>query len=239
MPPAAYLRPVNEIVAIVDDEADLRELLRTSLTREGFRVREHARGAAFLASLAGEPPDVVVLDVMLPDIDGMEVCRRLRREPMGATLPVIMLTARAAEGDRVLGLELGADDYVTKPFSPKELAARVRAVLRRGRYGASSAATAGGPLAVAGIVIDRDAHMVTSADRRIDLTAAEFRLLELLASRPGQVLTRERILDGLWGDEKSVTDRSVDVHIRHLREKLDAAGARIVNVRGVGYKLEP
>jgi DNA-binding response OmpR family regulator len=230
---------VNEIVAIVDDEADLRELLRTSLAREGFRVREHARGAAFLASLAGELPDAVVLDVMLPDIDGMEVCRRLRREPRAATLPVIMLTARAGEGDRVLGLELGADDYVTKPFSPKELAARVRAVLRRSRTGAPSAAAAAAPVAVAGITIDRDAHTVTVAGRRIDLTAAEFRLLDLLASYPGQVLTRERILDGLWGDEKSVTDRSVDVHIRHLREKFGTEGTRIVNVRGVGYKLEP
>jgi DNA-binding response OmpR family regulator len=229
---------VNEIVAIVDDEADLRELLRTSLAREGFRVREHARGAGFLASLAGELPDVVVLDVMLPDIDGMEVCRRLRREPRGATLPVIMLTARVAEGDRVLGLELGADDYVTKPFSPKELAARVRAVLRRSRRGPLSAHGAA-PVVVAGVAIDRDAHTVTVAGRRIDPTGAEFRLLDLLASHPGQVLTRERILDGLWGDDKNVTDRSVDVHIRNLREKLGAEGARIVNVRGVGYKLEP
>jgi DNA-binding response OmpR family regulator len=230
---------VNEIVAIVDDEADLRELLRTSLAREGFRIREHARGAGFLASLAGELPDVVVLDVMLPDIDGMEVCRRLRREPRGATLPVIMLTARVAEGDRVLGLELGADDYVTKPFSPKELAARVRAVLRRSRRGPLSAAHGAAPVVVAGVAIDRDAHTVTVAGRRIDPTGAEFRLLDLLASHPGQVMTRERILDGLWGDEKNVTDRSVDVHIRNLREKLGAEGARIVNVRGVGYKLEP
>jgi DNA-binding response OmpR family regulator len=225
---------VNEIVAVVDDEADLRELLRTSLTREGFRVREHSRGGAFLASLSREAPDAVVLDVMLPDIDGMEVCRRLRTEPRGATLPVIMLTARAAEGDRVLGLEIGADDYVTKPFSPKELAARVRAVLRRSGRGAP----AGAPAVVGVIAIDREAHTVTVADRRVDLTAAEFRLLDLLASRAGQVFTREQILDGLWGDEKSVTDRSVDVHIRHLREKLGAEGARVVNVRGVGYKLE-
>jgi DNA-binding response OmpR family regulator len=222
---------VNEIVAVVDDEADLRELLSASLTREGFRVREHARGGAFLASLEREVPDAVVLDVMLPDIDGMEVCRRLRAGPRGAALPVIMLTARVEEGDRVLGLELGADDYVTKPFSPKELAARVRAVLRR-----SGRRT---PAVVGGIAIDREAHSVTVADRRVDLTAAEFRLLDLLASRAGQVFTREQILDGLWGDEKSVTDRSVDVHIRHLREKLGAEGPRIVNVRGVGYKLEP
>jgi two-component system phosphate regulon response regulator PhoB/two-component system alkaline phosphatase synthesis response regulator PhoP len=228
-----YPEEVNEIVAIVDDEADLRELLRTSLAREGFRVREHSRGAAFLSSLAREVPDAVVLDVMLPDIDGMEVCRRLRTEPRGAGLPVIMLTARVAEGDRVLGLELGADDYVTKPFSPKELAARVRAVLRRSGRGPSAGS------AVGGIAIDRDAHTVTTGGGRVDLTAAEFRLLELLASRPGQVFSREQILDGLWGDEKSVTDRSVDVHIRHLREKLGAEGANVVNVRGVGYKLEP
>ncbi len=226
---------MNETVAIVDDEEDLRELLRTSLAREGFRVREHARGASFLASLAREVPDAVVLDIMLPDIDGLEVCRRLRAQPEGAALPVILLTARVAEGDRVLGLEIGADDYVTKPFSPKELAARVRAVLRRSGRGAP----AGAPAAVGGISIDRKAHTVSAGGRRVDLTAAEFRLLDLLASRAGQVLTREQILDGLWGDEKSVTDRSVDVHIRHLREKLDPQGRGIVNVRGVGYKLEP
>ena len=229
---------MNEIIAVVDDEADLRELLRTSLAREGFRVREHSRGSAFLASLSREVPDAVILDVMLPDIDGMEVCRRLRTEPRGATLPVIMLTARAAEGDRVLGLEIGADDYVTKPFSPKELAARVRAVLRRSGRGATGG-PAGAPVVVGGIAIDREAHTVFVADRRVDLTASEFRLLDLLAARAGQVFTREQILDGLWGDEKSVTDRSVDVHIRHLREKLGAEGARIANVRGVGYKLEP
>jgi DNA-binding response OmpR family regulator len=180
-------------------------------------------------------PDAVVLDVMLPDIDGMEVCRRLRSEPRGAVLPVIMLTARVAEGDRVLGLELGADDYVTKPFSPKELAARVRAVLRRSGRGPAAPAVS----VVGAISLDRDAHMVAVADRQVALTAAEFRLLQMLASRPGQVFSREQILDGLWGDEKSVTDRSVDVHIRHLREKLGAEGARVVNVRGVGYKLEP
>lgn len=226
---------MNEIVAVVDDEADLRELLRTSLAREGFRVREHSRGGAFLSSLAREVPDAVILDVMLPDIDGMEVCRRLRAEPRGAALPVIMLTARVAEGDRVLGLELGADDYVTKPFSPKELAARVRAVLRRGGRGQPAAS----PAVVGAISIDHDAHTVAAAERRVELTAAEFRLLELLASRPGQVFSREQILDGLWGDEKSVTDRSVDVHIRHLREKLGSEGRRVINVRGVGYKLQP
>lgn len=227
---------MNEIVAVVDDEADLRALVRTSLSREGFSVREYARGSAFLTSLAAEIPDVVILDIMLPDIDGLEICRRLRARKPTVALPVIMLTARAAEGDRVLGLELGADDYVTKPFSPKELAARVRAVVRRsGR----SEATAVARREVGGIVIDRGAHTVTAAGRPVDLTAAEFRLLDLLASQAGQVFTRERILDGLWGDEKSVTDRSVDVHIRHLREKLGPEGARIVNLRGVGYKLQP
>jgi DNA-binding response OmpR family regulator len=226
---------VNEIVAIVDDEADLRELVRASLVREGFRVREHSGGSSFLSSLTREMPDAVVLDIMLPDIDGLEICRRLRVLPQGAALPVIMLTARAAEGDRVLGLELGADDYVTKPFSPKELAARVRAVLRRSRRGASAVPTT----QEEGISVDRDSHTVTVEGRRVDLTPAEFRLLELLVSHPGQVFPRERILDSLWGDEKSVTDRSVDVHIRHLRQKLGREGGRIVNVRGVGYKLAP
>jgi DNA-binding response OmpR family regulator len=227
---------MNEVVAVVDDEADIRSLLEDALRRDGFRVRSFADGSSFLASVARERPDAVVLDLMLPDLDGFEICRRLRRSERTADIAVVILTARAEEANRVAGLELGADDYVVKPFSTRELSARLRAVLRRGAREAprGTVLTAGD-----GLVIDRDAFSVSVRGVPVELTSAEFRLLELLASSPGRVYSRERILDHLWGDERSVTERSVDVHIRHLREKLGEAAGLIANVRGVGYKLEP
>jgi DNA-binding response OmpR family regulator len=224
---------VNELISVVEDDDDIRAVVSAGLSREGFRTREFADGKTFLASLRAETPALVVLDVMLPDADGFAVCRALRADRATALLPVIMLTARGGESDRVLGLETGADDYVVKPFSPKELAARVRAVLRRGAQGASATRIdAGG-----GLVIDVEAHEATLGGKPLELTAAEMQLLQLLASRPGWVFSREKILDRLWGNEKTVTDRSVDVHVKHLRDKLGGAGSRIVNVRGVGYKL--
>ena len=183
--------------------------------------------------LRSEKPDLVVLDVMLPDTDGFTICRGMRADRELASIPVIILTARAEEADRILGLELGADDYVVKPFSPKELAARVKAVLRR----ASPEAGRSRIEVTAGLLIDTDTLEVFSQGEKLELTQAEFRLLHLLASRTGWVFSREKILDHLWGDEKNVTDRSVDVHVKHLRDKLGAAGKMIVNVRGVGYKL--
>jgi len=224
---------MNELIAIVEDEDDIRALVCAALKKERFRVREFADGKGFLASLRGDRPDLVVLDIMLPDTDGFAICRGIRGDRELATIPVIMLTARAEEADRVLGLELGADDYVVKPFSPRELAARVKAVLRR------SSPEAGRPRIDAGegLLIDRDTMEARSGERKLELTQAEFRILQLLASRMGWVFSREKILDHLWGDEKNVTDRSVDVHVKHLRDKLGPAGARIINVRGVGYKL--
>ena len=224
---------MNELVAIVEDEDDIRALVSAGLKRERFRVREYADGKGFLFSLRTEKPDLVVLDVMLPDTDGFAICRTLRADRATAAMPVIMLTARAEEADRVLGLELGADDYVVKPFSPKELAARVKAVLRRTAPGASSTQIELGQ----GLRIDTDMQEAYVHKQKIELTQAEFRILHLLATRPGWVFSRERILDYLWGDEKNVTDRSVDVHVKHLRDKLGPGGALIVNVRGVGYKL--
>jgi DNA-binding response OmpR family regulator len=226
---------MNELVAIVEDEEDIRALVSAALTRERFRIREHAGGKGFLASLRAERPDLVVLDVMLPDADGFEVCRTMRRDPSVASIPIIMLTARADEADRVLGLELGADDYVVKPFSPKELAARVKAVLRRRSPEPSPARIDAG----SGILIDTDTLVVSIDGKALDLTQAEYRVLKLLAERTGWVFSREKILDHLWGDQKTVTDRSVDVHVKHLRDKLGALGKRIVNVRGIGYKLAP
>jgi DNA-binding response OmpR family regulator len=224
---------MNELIAIVEDEDDIRALVSAGLARERFRVREYADGGGFLASLRTEKPDLVVLDVMLPDTDGFAICRGMRADRALASIPVIMLTARAEEADRVLGLELGADDYVVKPFSPKELAARVKAVLRR----ASPEVGRSRLEAAEGLLIDMDTHEAFVQGRKLELTQAEFRLLHLLASRIGWVFSREKILDHLWGDEKNVTDRSVDVHVKHLRDKLGPAGTLIVNVRGVGYKL--
>jgi two-component system phosphate regulon response regulator PhoB/two-component system alkaline phosphatase synthesis response regulator PhoP len=170
---------------------------------------------------------------MLPDTDGLEVCRQIRRSERLAAVPVIMLTARGDESDKVVGLELGADDYVTKPFSVKELVARIHAVLRR--PGGSET----GPRIVVGpLVIDLEKFEVAAGGERIDLTATEFKILRLLASRKGRVFSRDQILDHLWGNEKAVIDRTVDVHIRNLREKLGEAASLIKNIRGVGYKLE-
>jgi DNA-binding response OmpR family regulator len=224
---------MNELITIVEDEDDIRTLVSVALRKERFRVQEFSDGKRFLSSLRSERPDLVVLDLMLPDTDGFTICRGMRADRALASIPVIMLTARAEEADRILGLELGADDYVVKPFSPKELAARVKAVLRR-----SSPEAGRSRLEVAdGLLIDVDTHEVFVHGQKLELTQAEFRLLHLLASRSGWVFSREKILDHLWGDEKNVTDRSVDVHVKHLRDKLGAAGGMIVNVRGVGYKL--
>ncbi|MGZ5514333.1 MAG: winged helix-turn-helix domain-containing protein, partial [Candidatus Aminicenantales bacterium] len=176
---------------------------------------------------------LILLDLMLPGTDGLEVCRHIRRSPDLAAVPVIMLTARGDESDKVVGLELGADDYVTKPFSVKELIARVHAVLRRPAAGA-----AGPRIAVGTLVIDLDKHEVTVSGTRIELTATEFKILTLLVSRKGRVFSRDQILDHLWGSEKAVIDRTVDVHIRNLREKLGSAASLIKNIRGTGYKLE-
>jgi len=224
---------MNELIAIVEDEDDIRAIVSAALKKERLRVREFADGRTFLSSLRKDRPDLVVLDIMLPDTDGFAICRSIRGDRSLAAIPIIMLTARAEEADRVLGLELGADDYVVKPFSAKELAARAKAVLRRSSPEAGRSRIDVGD----GLVIDMDTLETFEDGRRLELTQAEFRILQLLASRIGWVFSREKILDHLWGDEKNVTDRSVDVHVKHLRDKLGTAGRRIVNVRGVGYKL--
>jgi DNA-binding response OmpR family regulator len=229
-----YLSPMNEIIAVVEDERDILELLTVTLEKERMRVRAFPDGGSFLAWLGKEIPAAVILDLMLPDSDGLEICRFIRKDARFQSTAVIMLTARGEETDRVTGLELGADDYVVKPFSPKELVARVKAVLRRtgGSASAPRRITVGDDLS-----LDVETMEVTAAGRRPDLTATEFKLLELMASRPGWIFSREKILDSLWGDEKSVTDRSVDVHIKNLREKLGPAGRHIRNIRGMGYKV--
>jgi two-component system phosphate regulon response regulator PhoB/two-component system alkaline phosphatase synthesis response regulator PhoP len=220
------------MIAALDDEPDLLELLKVSLTKAGYRFEGFQEAEDLYRFLVRQKPDLLLLDLMLPGTDGLEVCRHIRRTEGLAGLPIIMLTARGDEADKVVGLELGADDYVTKPFSVKELVARIHAVLRR-PGGEKVRRIAVGPL-----VIDLDKFEVLADGIKVDLTATEFRILQFLAARKGRVFTRDQILDFLWGQEKAVIDRTVDVHIRNLREKLGAAGALVKNIRGVGYKLE-
>jgi len=224
---------MSQLIVALDDEADLLELLRVNLRKAGFRFEGFETAEDFYRFLRREKPDLVLLDLMLPDIDGLDVCRHVRRQEGPADVPVIMLTARGDESDKVLGLELGADDYLTKPFSVKELVARIHAVLRRRSPAGEFRSVSLGPLR-----IDPDKHEVRVDGRPVDLTATEFKILHLLASRRGRVFTRDQILDHLWGHDKIVVDRTVDVHIRNLREKLGPAAALIRNVRGVGYKIE-
>ena len=223
------------LVAVVDDDPDIIELVSVHLKKSGMKVREFPDAESFYRFLRQDVPDLVFLDLMLPDADGVEVCKFLKRDERLSAVPVIMLTAKADEVDRVLGLEIGADDYVTKPFSTKELVARARAVLRRmGPQAARSAHR----VEVGVLTIDLDTYHVAVEGRTVDVTPVEFRILELLSSKTGWVFSRERILDFLWGHDKIVSDRTVDVHVRHLREKLGAASGLLRNVRGAGYKLE-
>jgi DNA-binding response OmpR family regulator len=216
-------------VLVVDDEPNIADLIELYLAREGYRVVKAATGEAGLRAIAGERPRLVVLDVGLPDIDGLEVCRRLRRT---STIPVIFLTARDGEVDRVLGLELGADDYVTKPFSPAELVARVKAVLRRTEQVGSAEVIQAGDAAV-----DLGRREVRVRGAAVAFTTKEFELLQFLAERPGLALSRQQILDGVWGYDWFGDARTVDVHIAQVRKKLGDA-VDITTVRGVGYRLE-
>jgi len=220
-------------ILVVDDEPDLLELVRVSLAKAGFQVETAATGRDAIEKLEAAPPDLLVLDLMLPDISGNEICRKVRGHPALADLPVVMLTAKSEEVDRVVGFELGADDYVAKPFSPRELALRVAAVLRR-----RAAAPGAGRSIERGVLrIDPDRHRCFVKGEEIELTAKEFRLLETLMSRPGRVMTRERLLDEVWGSEITVTSRTIDTHLKRLREKLGPAGDLIETVRGVGYRF--
>jgi len=224
---------LSRLIAVVDDESDILELVSLHLSKAGFAVRTFPDATRFQKSLATGLPDLVILDLMLPDVDGIDVCKDLKREARTAHVPVVMLTARGDELDRVLGLEIGADDYVTKPFSPKELVARVKAVLRR-----HSQKEHDDTVELAdGVIMDTKRYEVTVRGRKLELTTTEFKLLEILAQRRGWVFSRDEILSRLWGDEKAVLDRTIDVHITNLRKKLGKAGTLIENVRGVGYKL--
>ena len=223
-------------ILVVDDDANIRELLRLYVEREGHRTLFAASGEAALELAMRTKPDIVLLDVMLPGMDGLEVCRRLRDV---SDVPILLLTARSAEGDRVIGLDLGADDYVVKPFSPRELMARVRALLRRRRRGSDAADEP--MLAADGLVLDPNAVVVELDGRRLDVTPNEFRILHALMRRPTRVLTRDELIDAVHGDDDpGVLDRTIDVHLGRLRRKLgdDAARPRfIATVRTGGYRV--
>jgi two-component system, OmpR family, phosphate regulon response regulator PhoB len=220
---------------LVEDDKNLTELLRYNLEREGYEVVHCADGEDALAMAQDHKPDVVILDWMIPNLPGIEVCRRLRRLPETANLPIIMLTARAEEQDRVRGLETGADDYITKPFSPRELVARLKAVMRRLRP-----ALSGGSLSYAGIEMDTAAHKVTRIGKPVSLGPTEFRLLRHFMEHPGRVFSREQLLDAVWGHDVYVELRTVDVHIRRLRKAIngDDLPDVIRTVRSAGYALD-
>ena len=221
-------------ILLVDDEEDILELVRYNLAKAGYRVTAVTSGEDAIKAARSKLPDLVLLDLMLPGVDGLEVCNTLKREQKTAHIPVVMLTARGAEADVVAGLELGADDYITKPFSPRVMLARIKAVLRRrSRQPAEEKAV----LKLKDFVIHPGRHEVLVRTKRVDLTSTEFRILHLLARRPGWVFTRQQIIDAARGEEYPVTDRSVDVHIAGLRKKLGPLGARIETVHGVGYRF--
>lgn len=234
-PPAKEPIMAKGTILVIDDERDLIDLVRYNLEKEGFEVIAATDGQSGLEVASKHAPDLVVLDLMMPGFDGLQVCQRLRADPRTARMPVIMLTAKATEADRIVGLELGADDYITKPFSPQEVVARVKAVLRR------VAAQHEQPAVVRSgeLQIDLLGHEVTVNGNRVGLTATEFRILHLLVSRPGRVFNRDEIISSASTNDSAVFDRTVDVHMMSVRRKLGAAGDQIETVRGFGYKFRP
>jgi DNA-binding response OmpR family regulator len=228
-----YNVPMPSRILVVEDDQDIAQLAARYLDKAGFVSEIVTSGRDALSAVSARTPDLMVLDLMLPQVDGLEVCRRVRANPKTALLPIIMLTARAEESDRIVGLELGADDYMAKPFSPNELVARVRALLRR----ANREAPTRGTLTYRSIVVDPEQHVVTSKGRDVPLTAKEFLLLEYLLQHRGRVLSRDVLLADVWGYRYTGGTRTVDVHVRRLREKLPELAEAIVTVKQFGYKL--
>ena len=221
-------------IAVLEDDFDIRELISIHLKKSGYKPFLFDEIGLFYQFLAENTPDLLILDLMLPDGDGLEVCKTIRRSSSNSALPIIILTAKSEEFDKVLGLELGADDYISKPFSPRELIARIKSVLRR----AEKVDQISDSISNSGIVLNSQKHEVLVKQEKIDLTSTEFKILKLLMGRKGWVFSRNQILDFLWGKDKIVIDRTVDVHIKHLRTKLGSAGSLIKNIRGIGYKFD-
>ncbi|MCM8832581.1 MAG: response regulator transcription factor [Candidatus Omnitrophica bacterium] len=223
----------KKLVVVLDDEENILEIIKINLTKEGFDVYCFETPKKFFNFLQEKIPDLIILDIMLPQMDGFEICKKIKSDQRLSSVAIIFLSAKSEEIDKVLGLELGADDYITKPFSVRELIARVKTVLRR-----QDIKKEGKIIKVGNILfINPETYEVYVEDEKIDLTTTEFKLLLVLAENKNKVLTRDKLLDYLWGTQKAVIDRTIDVHITHLREKLKKAGKFIKNIRGVGYKI--
>jgi two-component system, OmpR family, phosphate regulon response regulator PhoB len=223
-------------IFLVEDDADIAEVLRYNLQREGFDVETFDRGDTALAGIRRRPPDLLLLDLMLPGLDGLEMCRLLKRDPRTAAIPLVMLTARGEETDRIVGLELGADDYISKPFSPREVVLRIRAVMRRAS--STPEEQAGEATLEAGsVILHADAFRVEIAGHEVPMTATEFKLLQFLMARPNRVQTRDTLLTEVWGYSEGVDSRTVDTHVRRLRRKLGSEARRIETIVGIGYRF--
>ena len=227
---------MNAKILIVEDERDIVDLLRYNLEEAGFETDYVRNGADALHRAVEKSPDLILLDLMLPEVDGLIVCRLLKNDPRTKNIPVVMVTAKAEERDRIAGLELGVDDYITKPFSPKEVVLRVSAVLRRIQVGKQSEDTQ--QIQRHGLTIDLDKHQVVTESGPIDLTATEFKLITLFARQPGRVFTRDILMDVIWGQEYYGIHRTVDTHVSRLRRKLGEFGEHIETVHGVGYRFK-
>jgi len=225
-----------EKVMIIEDEPDILEMIEYNLVREGYKTCSALDGESGIRLIAQENPDIVLLDLMLPGLNGIEVCRQVKADSMTRHIPVIMVTAKGEESDILLGLGIGADDYVTKPFRPKELIARVNAVLRRGQIKEEHRAKE--RIALDGVVIDPGRHEIHVDDRSVFFTATEFKILHFLASNPGRVFTRESLLSTVLGEDALVIDRNIDVHIQAVRKKLGTHRSLVETIRGVGYRLK-
>jgi two-component system phosphate regulon response regulator PhoB len=224
-------------ILVIEDDRDIVELVCYNLEKEGFQIAATGDGITGLAQTKKSPPDLLILDLMLPKLSGLEICKEIRRDTVLNRLPILMLTARGEEADRVIGLELGADDYVAKPFSPRELVARVKSLLRR----AEPPDLEEKPIQVGSLHIDPSSYRVARRGKAVTLSTLEFRLLYFLASRPNKVFSRDQLLDAVWGAERFVTPRSIDVYVRRLREKIEADPERptyLKTVRGAGYLFE-
>jgi two-component system, OmpR family, alkaline phosphatase synthesis response regulator PhoP len=231
---------VRQSVLVVEDEEDIRELVSYNLLKEGYQVAGAGSGEDALSAVEAKTPDLILLDIMLPGLDGLKVCRKLKDDPAFAAIPIIMLTAKGEETDIIAGLNMGADDYVTKPFSPKVLLARVQAVLRRAEAERDDSQEEEDSelVEIRDLKIHTGRHEVFVGGKPVELTATEFKLLHFLAQQPGWVFTRQQILDGVHGDDYAITNRAVDVQIVGLRRKLGAVGSYIETVRGVGYRFK-
>ncbi len=225
----------REKILVIEDEADILEVTQYNLTREGYRVTTSRDGEDGLARARRDAPDLVILDLMLPGLDGLEVCRRMQSDPITSGIPIIMVTAKGEESDVVTGLQLGADDYVAKPFSPKELVARVKAVLRRGPLREERGTSE--RIVRNGLVVDAGKHQVLVDGEALTFTATELRLLHFLASHPGRVFARDQLLSRVIGDHAVVIDRNIDVHIGAIRRKLGPYREMVETIRGVGYRF--